>query len=93
MQADMPDVGRLQTSVESRINNDPIPDAKIEISYTGEPDSTFETLTTDESGQTGQVELKTPALDYSMEPSETQPYAQYTLHITAEGYEPAQRSC
>lgn len=88
MQADMPDVGRLQTSVESRINNDPIPDAKIEISYTGEPDSTFETLTTDESGQTGQVELKTPALDYSMEPSETQPYAQYTLHITAEGYEP-----
>lgn len=84
----MPDVGRLQTSVESRINNDPIPDAKIEISYTGEPDSTFETLTTDESGQTGQVELKTPALDYSMEPSETQPYAQYTLHITAEGYEP-----
>lgn len=87
-QADMPDIGRLQTNVESRLNSAPVPDARIELSFTGEPDSTFETLMTDESGQTEQVELEAPALDYSMEPSETQPYAQYTMRITAEGFEP-----
>lgn len=87
-QADMPDIGKLQMNVESRINNDPIPDAQIAISYTGEPESTFETLRTDESGQTQQIELEAPPLDYSMEPSESQPYAQYTIQITAEGYEP-----
>lgn len=87
-QADMPDIGKLQTNVESRLNSTPVPDARIELSFTGEPDSTFETLTTDESGQTEQVELEAPALDYSMEPSETQPYAQYTMRITAEGFEP-----
>ncbi len=87
-QADMPDTGRLQVSVESRVNRDPIADARIAISYTGEPDSTFEELSTNESGQTDQVELETPPLEYSLEPSETQPYAQYTIHITAEGYQP-----
>lgn len=87
-QADMPDIGKLQTNVESRLNSAPVPDARIELSFTGEPDSTFETLMTDESGQTEQVELEAPALDYSMEPSETQPYAQYTMRITAEGFEP-----
>lgn len=87
-QADMPDMGKLQMNVESRINNDPIPDAQIAISYTGEPESTFETLSTNESGQTQQIELETPPIDYSMEPSESQPYAQYTIQITADGYEP-----
>lgn len=87
-QADTPDMGRLQMNVESRVNSEPIPDARIAISYTGEPDSTFEELSTDESGHTEQIELQAPPLDYSMEPSEGQPYAQYTVQITAEGYQP-----
>lgn len=87
-QADTPDTGILQMNVESRVNRDPIADARIEISYTGEPDSTFESLNTDESGQTQQVELKAPPLEYSMGPSESQPYAQYTIQISAEGYQP-----
>lgn len=87
-QADTPDTGRLQMSVESRVNRDPIPDARITVSYTGEPESTLEELSTNESGQTQQIDLKAPPIDYSMEPSESQPYAQYTIHITAEGYQP-----
>ena len=87
-QADMPDMGRLRVSVESRVNRDPVADARIAISYTGEPDSTFEELSTNESGQTEQIDLEAPPLEYSMEPSETQPYAQYTIQITAEGYQP-----
>ena len=87
-QADTPDMGRLQMSVESRVNREPIPDARISISYTGEPESTFEELSTNESGQTEQLELQAPPIDYSMEPSEGQPYAQYTIQIAAEGYQP-----
>ena len=87
-QADMPDTGRLRISVESRVNRDPIPGAKVSVSYTGEPESTFEELSTNESGQTQQLELKAPPLEYSMEPSETQPYAQYTIQISADGYQP-----
>ena len=87
-QSDTPDTGRLQMSVESRANREPIPDARISISYTGEPDSTFEELSTNESGQTEQLDLKAPPLDYSMEPSEGQPYSQYTIQITAEGHQP-----
>lgn len=87
-QADTPDKGKLQMTVESRGNGDPIADARIAISYTGEPDSTFEELSTNESGQTQQIDLNAPPLDYSMEPSQNQPYAQYTIQITAEGYQP-----
>ena len=34
------------------------------------------------------LELQAPPLEYSMEPSEEQPYAEYTVQIQAEGYEP-----
>ncbi len=87
-QAETPDKGRLQMSVESRVNREPVPDARIELSYTGEPDSTFEALNTDESGQTEQIELQAPPLEYSMEPSQSQPYAEYSIQITADGYQP-----
>ena len=86
-QAETPDKGRLQMSVESRVNREPVPDARIELSYTGEPDSTFEALNTDESGQTEQIELQAPPLEYSMEPSQSQPYAEYSIQITADGYQ------
>ena len=44
-------------------------------------------LNTDESGQTEQVELQAPPLEYSMEPSQSQPYAEYSIQITADGYQ------
>lgn len=34
------------------------------------------------------LDLAAPPLEYSMEPSETQPFSQYTVHVTAEGYRP-----
>lgn len=83
------DTGNLRINVTSRINSRPVEDAKISISYTGEPDSTLEELTTNSSGQTETIELATPPLEYSLNPSiELQPYSEYTLNITAPGYEP-----
>jgi hypothetical protein len=50
--------------------------------------STIEEVATDSSGRTPVIELKTPPLEYSMEPVEQQPYSEYTIQIEAEGFEP-----
>lgn len=83
------DHGKLQVSVTSEITAFPVAGATVSISYTGVPDSTLEQLTTDSSGQTETVELDTPPLEYSLNPSiESMPYAEYTLDISAPGFEP-----
>lgn len=58
------------------------------ISYTAEPEGAIEEVTTDDSGQTETVTLPAPPLEYSMEPSINQPYAEYTVAVEAEDYEP-----
>ena len=88
MQQENIDTGRYQVSVINRLNNRPVENAKVRISYTGAPDSVIEEVTTDSSGQTPVIELKTPPLEYSMEPVEQQPYAEYTVQIEAAGFEP-----
>ncbi len=88
MQDNSTDRGKLQVRVHTAMQNRPIAGARIAISYTGDPGNTLEELVTDENGQTQQIELATPPLEYSMEPSEYQPYAEYTLRITREGYAP-----
>lgn len=83
------DRGNLQVNVTSEGNSRPIPDARVSIAYTGVPDSTLEELTTDSSGQTETIELDTPPLEYSLNPSvESQPYSEYTITVTAPDFEP-----
>lgn len=93
MQEEQPDMGALQVQVTSQRQNIPIEDAVIDISYTGVPDQTLEEVRTDSSGQSETLELSTPPVEYSLDPNaETQPYSEYTLRITAPGYEPAEIS-
>ena len=81
--------GLLQINVTSDVDSYPVSDAVISVSYTGVPDSTLEELNTDSSGQTEQIELNAPPLEYSLDPSiEAQPYAEYTLDVRAPGFEP-----
>ena len=80
--------GRLQINVTANVGLIPIDNASITISFTGEPDSTVETLQTDSSGQTDTVDLKTPPLQYSLTPDSPMPYSEYTVSVTAPGYEP-----
>ena len=88
-QQDTPDKGKLQINLTSEITSYPVADASISISYTGVPDSQIEQLTTDSSGQTETIELDAPPLDLSLDPeNEIQPYSEYTLQVTAPGYEP-----
>ena len=66
----------------------PVENARITISYTGDPQNTLEQLNTNTEGQTETVELAAPPLEYSMEPEQSQPYAEYTVEVEAEGYRP-----
>ena len=87
--SDTPDVGRLQINITSEITSYPVPDAVINISYTGVPESTLEQVTTDSSGQTEVLELAAPPIEYSLNPeNDIQPYSEYTLQIQAPGFEP-----
>ena len=89
MQADTPDKGKLKIQINSEITSFPIADASISISYTGVPEQTLEQVTTDSSGQTETLELAAPPLEYSLNPTiESQPYSEYTLSVTASGFEP-----
>lgn len=82
------DRGLLQIHVTTERGFFPIKDASIRLSYTGNPTEIIEELSTDISGQTAAVELPAPPLEYSMEPSEFQPYSEYTIQVNASGYRP-----
>lgn len=89
MQENAVDKGRLQVNVTSESTSFPISDATVAISYTGDPDSTLEQVNTDASGQTETLDLNAPPVEYSLDPTvEEQPYSEYTLNITAPGFEP-----
>lgn len=88
MQNNMADKGRLLIQVTSEITAFPVEGASISISYTGIPESTLEELDTDSSGQTQEVELDAPPVEYSLNPTiEQQPYSEYNLEVKAPGFE------
>lgn len=84
----MSDTGQLKIQVISRVDNRPIYNARISITYTGGPGTVIKVLTTDNSGNTEEITLDTPSLQYSLEPSENQPYSEYSFQVEAEGFEP-----
>lgn len=81
------DSGFLQVSVVAGDTMKPLQDARVSISYSGEPETDIEQLVTDSDGQTDAVELAAPPVEYSMEPGDVQPYAEYSVTVTASGYE------
>ena len=92
MQENMVDRGRLQIQVRTEIQNRPIAGARVSISYTGAPGEPLEEVQTDANGLTEILDLPTPPLEYSLEPSEYQPYSEFNLNIQAPGYEPVEIS-
>lgn len=80
--------GRLRVSINAELTYTPVAGATVNISYPGQTNA-IEQLTTNASGQTGTIELTTPPVEYSLEPESTQPYSEYTLTISAPGYETA----
>ena len=81
--------GSLKISVVSSMGLIPVVNASVIISYTGDPNSSLMELTTDSSGQTPTVELPAPPVELSLEPENIeQPYSEYNIEVTAEGYDP-----
>lgn len=80
--------GFLQVDVISDANNFPVADAEISIARTEEPEDILEQLNTNSSGQTENVSLQTPSRELSLQPETVRPYAEYTIRITAPGFEP-----
>ncbi len=64
------DTGTLRISVIGTATRNPIKNAQITLSYSGEPDRTLEEVNTDESGNSDTLTLDTPPLELSMEPQE-----------------------
>ena len=86
----MPDSGTLKISILSSVGMIPIENALISISYTGEPEATLMEVTTDSSGQTQILSLDAPDVELSLQADNlVQPYSEYNISVTAEGYEPA----
>lgn len=81
------DQGKLKITVLTADGTRPVENALVKISYTGESGQSVEEVRTDSSGQTPVLDVKTPPLEYSMEPVEQQPYAEYTVQVEAEGFE------
>ncbi len=86
LQEDAVDKGTLRIRVNGRSEGNPIEDARISIGYTGDPSQPIEEVMTDASGNTDTLTLNAPPVEYSMEPGETQPYAEYTITVSAPGY-------
>jgi len=82
------DQGALKMQVIARGTSVPIQNATISITYSGDPESAIEEVETDASGMSEQIALAAPPLEYSMEPSENQPFSQYSIEVTAEGFRP-----
>lgn len=80
--------GTMRIKVASSLGQLPVPGASVSIFYTAEPDAAIIQLTTDESGLTEEIELPAPPVQYSLEPSDVKPYAEYNIEVTAPGYEP-----
>lgn len=82
-------VGELQVNVLSAVDNRPIENATIDITYKGDPtNNVIVELKTNDLGQTPIIDLPAPPLDYSLEPNSAMPYSEYVFTIKAPGYEP-----
>lgn len=83
-----PIYGELRISVISGVALVPIQGARITITYTENPSVPIFTGTTDNSGETGVIQLTAPDFELSQAPSEIQPYTDYNITVEAQGYEP-----
>ena len=83
----MPDTGSLRVDVTDQ-DGIPIDGATAEISITGEPETTLESIQTDSNGQTESVELPAPPFEYTENPGVTQPYSEYSIIVRAPGFAP-----
>lgn len=75
--------GRLQVELYDQSQAIPVVSGRVTVSSQGQ---VFYDVYTDNSGQTIEMELEAPPIEYSLNEDEPQPYSTYTIQISAEGY-------
>ncbi len=81
--------GFLRVSVYDQSEGRPINNIEVVIEGAGENGNVIERLITDSSGNTEQIDLSAPNIEYSFEPqSEVRPYSEYNVTVNADGFEP-----
>ena len=80
--SDTPDSGFLLTTVLSAQNNYPIDGASVSIANESDPDTILEELSTNSIGQTPDLSVATPPIDYSLKPDEPVSYTHLRAHET-----------
>ena len=81
------DIGYLKIRAYSSRNYIPIDNARIEIAGSGNPDEPILVTETNGDGITDNISLDAPPLEYSLTPSDNQPYSLYNVKVSASGYE------
>ena len=67
--------------------NVPIKGAAVRLSYTGNPDNIIGESGTDGDGISIFNDLRTPPIEYSMEPGNRQPFSEYDIAVSAPGFD------
>lgn len=75
--------GRLQVELYDQSQAKPVVGGRVVVT---KDDTTLFDVFTDNSGQTIEMELETPPIDYSLQENEPQPFSTYNIRITADGY-------
>lgn len=85
---DLIDKGILSVQITSAVGFIPVENARVSISAANNPETVIEEVQTDKSGETENIQLSAPPIEFSQQPSEVQPYADYNITISADGYQP-----
>lgn len=80
--------GGLVFNITSSLALIPIENATINIYSSSDPTKQIEQITTNDLGRTEEIQLPAPPIEYSEQPDEPRPYADYNFEVVAEGYEP-----
>lgn len=80
--------GQLQINSFNKSVGRPAPNATVRVISKGTND-VIEEFVTDESGNSPVIELPAPNVEFSLNPpQEVQPYSEYDVSVTLEGFEP-----
>jgi len=86
----MAEKGRVQVQIFKEESYIPIEKAKVTIVEVGEERLRRQSvvLTSDSSGFTAEIDVKTPPIENSMRPSDKLPYSFVDINVEAEGFKP-----
>lgn len=73
--------GKLILNVFDKTVGKPLPNSKISVYSSENPENIIEELITDNSGQSDVINLNTPPVEYSLEPNSPMPYKEYDIKV------------